>query len=201
MKRRLLLTGLVLACGLAAAQTAPANPPVRLRGTIEKYEAPLLTLRERSGEVVTLTLADKLTFQEVLPIALSAIQPGAFIGTAAVPRSDGLLESLEVVVFPEAARGSGEGHYPWDLKPESTMTNATVADLVAAPSGRRLTLRYKDGEKTVVVPDHVPVVTFKPGEPSLIRPGAKAFIVASLRDGQPVATRLVVGRDGFAPPM
>lgn len=201
MKRRLLLIGLALASGMAAAQTTPANPPVRLRGTIEKYEAPLLTLRERSGEVVTLTLADKLTFQEVLPIALSAIQPGTFIGTAAVPRGDGLLESLEVVVFPEAARGSGEGHYPWDLKPESTMTNATVADLVAAPSGRRLTLRYKDGEKTVVVPDNVPVVTFKPGEPSLIRPGAKVFIVATLQGGKPVATRLVVGRDGFTPPM
>lgn len=201
MKRRAFVVALAGVSAWVAAQTPPSNPPVRLRGTIEKFQTPLLTLRERSGEVITLTLADPLTFQEVLPIDLSAIRPGAFVGTAAVPRTDGTLESLEVVVFPEAARGTGEGHYPWDLKPESTMTNATVADLVGVPYGRRLTLRYKDGEKTVVVPDNVPVVTFKPGEPSLIRPGAKAFIVATLRDGKPVATRLVVGRDGFAPPM
>ena len=201
MKRRTFVVALSGVSAWATAQTPPSNPPVRLRGTIQKYEAPLLTLRERSGEVITLTLADPLTFQEVLPIDLSAIQPGAFVGTAAVPRTDGTLESLEVVVFPETARGTGEGHYPWDLKPDSTMTNATVADLVGVPNGRRLTLRYKDGEKTVVVPDNVPVVTFKPGEQSLIRPGAKAFIVATLRDGKPVATRLVVGRDGFAPPM
>ncbi len=189
--------------GLTVLAQTPADdpPPVRLRGVIERVELPRITLKERSGESITLTLADKLTFQEVVPIALSAIQPGSFIGTAAVPRADGRLESLEVVVFPEAARGTGEGHYPWDLKPASSMTNATVADLVQSPQGRQLTLRYKDGEKQVLVPENVPVVTFKAGETSLIVPGAKVFIVAVQRNGVPTATRLVIGRDGFAPPM
>lgn len=118
-----------------------------------------------------------------------------------VPRADGTLEALEVVVFPEAARGTGEGHYPWDLRTDSSMTNATVSSLVRSPAGRRLTLRYKDGEKTVVVPDNVPVVTFRPGEPALIKPGARVFIVAVPGEPVPVINRLVVGRDGFAPPM
>ncbi len=186
---------------IASAALAQTAPPVRLRGTIEAVEPQGLTLRERSGEVVRLVLPAKYTFQEVLPIEVTAIAPNAFIGTAAVPAADGVLEALEVVVFPESARGTGEGHYPWDLQPGSSMTNATVADLVRTADARRLTLRFKDGEKVVRVPDGVPVVTFKPGEADLIRAGAKVFIVATLVDGQPTVTRLVVGRNGFAPPM
>jgi hypothetical protein len=202
-RRQLLGIALLLAVASAHAQTAPGTdtPPVRLRGVIQAVDLPRITVKERGGETLTLVLADKLTFQEVLPIAVSAIQPGSFIGTAAVTRADGRLESLEVVVFPEAARGTGEGHYPWDLQPQSSMTNATVADLVQSANGRELTLRYKDGEKRVVVPEGVPVVTFKPGEPALIAPGAKVFIVAVQRNGVPTVTRLVVGRDGFTPPM
>lgn len=189
---------MLMAGSLALAQTAT---PVRLRGTIERADAASVTVRERSGEVITLALPAKYTFQEVYPIDIVAIQPNAFIGTAAVPGRDGALEALEVVVFPEAARGTGEGHYPWDLKADTSMTNATVADLVRQAGSRRLTLRYKDGEKTVVVPDGVPVVTFRPGEAALVRPGARVFIVAAEVGGQPTVSRLVVGRDGFAPPM
>jgi hypothetical protein len=196
--KKFLAVVLLLACTGAAAQSAA---PWRIRGTIEAFEAPRLFVKERSGQYVNLTLADNVNFQEVLPIKPDAIQPGTFVGTAAVPRADGKLESLEVVVFPEAARGSGEGHYPWDLKPQSSMTNATVAELVPAPGGKQLLLRFKGGEKTVVVPDGVPVVTFRPGSRNLIVPGAKVFVVAETRDGLPVATRLVVGRDGFEPPM
>jgi hypothetical protein len=167
-RRRLLGVTLLLAVTSAHAQTAPGpdTPPVRLRGVIQAVDLPCITVKERSGETLTLTLADKLTFQEVLPISVSAIQRGSFIGTAAVTRADGRLESLEVVVFPEAARGTGEGHYPWDLQPQSSMTNATVADLVQSANGRELTLRYQDGVKRMVVPEGVPVVTFKPGEPA-----------------------------------
>lgn len=192
---------MLMAGSLALAQTAT---PVRLRGTIEKADAASVTVRERSGELITLALPAKYTFQEVYPIDIAAIQPNAFIGTAAVPGQDGALEALEaleVVVFPESARGTGEGHYPWDLKADTSMTNATVADLVHQAGSRRLTLRYKDGEKTVVVPDGVPVVTFRPGEAALVRPGARVFIVAAEVGGQPTVSRLVVGRDGFAPPM
>ena len=109
--------------------------------------------------------------------------------------------ALEVVVFPEAARGTGEGHYPWDLKPESSMTNATVANLARSSDGRTLSLRYKEGEKTVIVPDGIPVVTLRPGDRSLIVPGAKVFIVAEPGDDQFTVRRLMIGRNGFQPPM
>lgn len=197
-----LLATLLLACSLAAAQSpAGAPPPVRLRGTVEKFEPPRLTIKERSGELITLVLAENLALQEVLPIDIASIEPGAFIGTAAAPNAAGALEALEVVVFPEAARGTGEGHYPWDLSPHSTMTNATVAHLARSAQGRTLTLRYREGEKAVLVPDGVPVVTFKPAGRELIQAGAKVFVVAALRDGQPTAMRLIVGRNGFTPPM
>ncbi|SDM51920.1 hypothetical protein [Polaromonas sp. JS666] len=194
---------------LALAQSpAPANPTVRLRATIEKIDASSLTVRERSGEVITLVRPAAMDVSEVFPLALADIKPGSYIGTAAMPQADGSQLALEVVVFPEAARGTGEGHRPWDLRPESTMTNATVADLAAAPStvpgGQKLTLRYKDGEKTVIVPPDAPVVSFKPGkadENTLLVPGAKVMITAQEQGGKPTALRVIVGRNGFAPPM
>jgi hypothetical protein len=126
---------------------------------------------------------------------------GSYIGTAAMPAADGTLNALEVLVFPEAARGTGEGHVAWDLQPGSTMTNATVVEVAAAPQGRTLKLRYKDGEKTVAVPDGVPIVTFKPGDRSLLVPGAKVLVTAQSRDGKATALRAIAGRNGFAPPM
>ena len=183
-------------------------PTVRLRATIEKVDATSITVKERSGEVITLVRPADMDVSEVYPLALADIKPGSYIGTAAMPQPDGTQLALEVLVFPEAARGTGEGHRPWDLRPDSTMTNATVADLAAAPStvpgGQKLTLKYKDGEKTVIVPAGVPVVSFKPGkmdEQALVVPGAKALITAQVKDGKPTALRMVVGRNGFAPPM
>lgn len=194
---------------LAWAQTsAPSNPTVRVRGTIEKVEPASITVRERSGEVITLVRPADMAVSEVLPLKLADIRPGSYVGTAAMPQADGTQLALEVLVFPEAARGTGEGHFPWDLQPQSTMTNATVADLVAAPAsvpgGQKLLLKYKDGEKTVIVPPTAPVVTFKPGkedENALVIPGAKVMITAQVRDGKPTALRMIVGRNGFAPPM
>ena len=120
---------------LAGAQPAPAAPSLRLRATIESVDATSMTVKERSGEVVRLALADNLMVNEVLPIELSALKSGAYVGTAAMPRADGTLEAIEVLVFPESARGSGEGHRPYDLRPGSTMTNATVADLDVGAAG------------------------------------------------------------------
>lgn len=197
MKRHLIVL-LALACGVAAAQ---GSPPVRLRATVVSYAAPNLVIKERSGKFISLTVPDETGVVEVIPTDITSIQPGSFIGTAALPRADGKLESLEVVVFPEAARGTGEGHYPWDLKPESSMTNATVADLARSANGRTLILRYKDGEKTVIVPDGVPIVTFRPGDRTLIVPGAKVFIVADVSDNQFTVRRLMIGRNGLTPPM
>ncbi len=196
--KRFLIVALGLACAVAAAQ---GTPPVRLRATVVSYSAPNLVVKERSGKVISLTVPEDIGVVEVIPTDITAIQPGSYIGTAALPRADGKLESLEVVVFPEAARGAGEGHYPWDLKPDSSMTNATVAELARSANGRTLILRYKDGEKTVIVPNGVPIVTFRPGDRTLIVPGAKVFIVADVSDDQFTVRRLLIGRNGLTPPM
>ena len=201
--RKLVATIVCLLTLHAGAQPAPAAaaPPIRLRATIESVGATSMVVKERGGEIVTLALADNLSVSEMLPIELSALQPGAFIGTAAMPQPDGTLRALGVTVFPESARGSGEGHRPWDLQPGSTMTNATVADLAGGAQGRRLTLKYKDGEKTVVVPDDVQAVTFRPADRTLLVPGARVIVTAEMRDGRPTATRVLAGRNGFAPPL
>lgn len=193
---------------VAPAATPVAAPVVRLRGTVEKIEPGLLTVKERSGEVITLVLPDKTPLSEVLPIAMSDIKAGSFIGTAAMPKADGSLEALEVLVFPEAARGTGEGHYPWDLQPQSTMTNATVADVMGTTSTtsssngvNTLKLKYKDGEKTLTVSPSTPIVTFKPAGMDLLVVGAKVLVNAQERDGKPTALRILAGRNGFTPPM
>ena len=197
--KKILFAALALCAAAVTAQ--PAAPSMRLRGTVEKFDATSLVIKERNGETMTLALADNFSVSEVLPIDPGAIQAGAFIGTAAMPGPDGSLAALEVLVFPEAPRGTGEGHSPWDLQPGSTMTNATVAAIAPGAKGRTMTLRYKDGEKTIVVPDGIPIVTLKPGDRSLLVPGAKVIVTAQLRNGQPTALRATAGRNGFAPPM
>jgi hypothetical protein len=198
MKRTLLA---MLALCSAAVLAQPAAPTMRLRGTIEKVDATSLVVKERSGETMTLALAENFTVSEVLPIDPAAIQTGSFIGTASLPGADGTLAALEVLVFPESARGTGEGHSPWDLQPGSQMTNATVGAVVPGAKGRMVTLHYKDGEKTILIPDGVPVVTLKPGDRSLLVPGAKVMVTAQVRNGQPTALRITAGRNGFQPPM
>ena len=197
---RVLLAGLAASLVLsAAAQTAP--PSVRLRGSIEKLEGSMMQLRERSGELYALSMPAGLNITEVYPIELTAIQPGSFIGSAAMPGPDGSLVALEVHVFPEAQRGTGEGHRAFDLQPRSTMTNATVAELEATPSGRTLRLKYKDGEKTLSVPVSMPVVTYRPGDASLLVVGARINVVVEKRGEALVLTRVTAGRNGFVPPM
>jgi hypothetical protein len=194
----------VLSIGLLSfASLALAQSPVRLRGVVEKIDASTLTFKERSGEVLTLQLPAAYPIQEIFPIGMSAIEPNAFLGIATVTRADGVLEALEVLVFPEAARGAGEGHYAWDLQSGSSMTNATVANLVRVGNARTLTMKYKDGEKTIFVPESVPVVTFKPADVQLLVSGAFAMVTAVLKDGDilPTVARVVVGRNGFKPPM
>ena len=198
----------LLVTGTLALAQAPAQPNIRLRATIEAVDATTITVKERSGEIITLVRPADMSVAEVFPLALADIKPGSFIGTAAMPQADGSQVALEVLVFPEAARGTGEGHFPWDLQPQSTMTNATVADLAAAPAnvpgGQKLTLKYKTGEKIVIVPTGTPVVSFKPAnadQQTLLVPGAKVVITAQEKDGKPTALRVLVGRNGFNPPM
>ena len=185
----------------AAVVAQPAPTSMRLRGTVEKADATALVVKQRNGEITTLAYADNFVVSEVLAVDPATLQAGTFIGTAAVPAADGSLSALEVLVFPEAARGTGEGHSPWDLQAGATMTNATVASIAAVNGVRTMTLRYKDGEKTIRVPEGVPIVTVKPGDRSLLVPGAKVMITAQMRNGQPTALRAIAGRDGFQPPM
>ncbi len=185
---------------LQAVPVVAAARPIRLRGTITAVRPDALSVRLRSGEMVDLVLPATLVVNEVYPIELAQIQPGSFIGVGAMPQADGTQRAIAVTVFPESARGTGEGHYPFDLQPQSTMTNATVADTVAAPEGRRLQLRYKDGEKTIIVPPGSPVVTFRPGDRGLLVAGASVSLTAQEIDGRPTATRINAGRNGFALP-
>lgn len=195
---------LSLAASLGLAQTtvltAPAVSAARVRGTIQAVAPGTLTVKDRSGEVLELVLPPKVTVSEVYPMALADIQPGSFIGTAAMPQADGTERAIAVTVFPESARGAGEGHRPFDMLPQSTMTNATVADVVASPKGRTLQLKYKDGERAIVVPLDAPVVSFKPGDPSLLVVGASVSLTAQLVDGKPTITRINAGRNGFQLP-
>jgi len=198
--KKFLLFLLAMTIGAAAfAQSAP--PPMRLRGTIEKIDPASMILKERNGQTMTLALADNLTVSEVFPVDPAMIQSGVFIGTAAMPGADGALSALEVLVFPEAMRGTGEGHSQWDLQPGSTMTNATVASIAPGAKGRTMMLRYKDGTQTIVVPEGIPVVTLKPADRSLLVPGAKVILTAQVRDGRPTVVRATAGRNGFEPPM
>ena len=192
---------LSLAASLSLAQTtASSAPAVRVRGTIQAVAPGALTVKDRSGEVLELVLPPKVTVSEVYPMALADIQPGSFIGTAAMPQADGTERAIAVTVFPESARGAGEGHRPFDMLPQSTMTNATVADVVASPKGRTLQLKYKDGERAIVVPLDAPVVSFKPGDASLLVVGASVSLTAQLVDGKPTITRINAGRNGFQLP-
>lgn len=192
---------LVVLAFLSAAAVAQTAPTTRLRGSIEKVDASSIVIKERNGQTITLALPDTLRVSEVVAIDPAAIQSGTFVGTTAVPGADGSLSAVEVHVFPESARGTGEGHRPWDLSPGSTMTNATVTSVSRGAGGRRMTLRYQDGEKTIVVPEGIPVITMKPADRSLLVPGAKVMVTAESRNGQPTALRITAGRNGFAPPM
>jgi hypothetical protein len=199
------LRALVLTCGAAlvaaSALAQPASPTVRMRGTVQAISADSLSVKDRaSGEVVVLALTDKLVVGEVYPIALSDIQANSYIGVAALPQADGTQRAIAVTVFPESARGAGDGHRPFDLTPQSTMTNATVADVVTAPTGRTLQLKYKDGEKTIVVPNDAPVVTFRPADRSLLVPGASVSLSARMIGDKPTALRVNAGKNGFVLP-
>ena len=182
---------------LLAASAATAKTRVLVRGTISKIDGQTVTVATREGTTDTIGLADKWTVALVEPIAVSAIKPGAFVGIASLGN-----EALEVLVFPEAMRGAGEGHYPWDLEPQSMMTNATVATVAQASDGQTLKLDYKGGTQTIHVKPGTPVVTFAPGRQSDAKPGAKVFIGAKkAADGTLTASRLNVGKDGMMPPM
>lgn len=206
MNKRLLIAlaaSLLLPGGLSVAQPAPAAAPgpVRLRGAIDAVGPDFLDVTTRSGSKVHMQLPGTARVVAVVSAKLSDIAPDSYIGTAAAPQPDGSLKALEVHIFPPSMRGAGEGSRPWDLEGGSTMTNGTVGSLVGT-SGRTATVRYGDGEKKVVIPDDVPIVTFDPSDRTALKPGAKVVVNGQrTADGSLTVASVSVGKDGLAPPM
>jgi hypothetical protein len=178
-------------------------PPVRIRGTIESVDGAMLMIKSREGDSLKVRMTDNVAVFGVAKTELSEIKPGSYIGVSAMPEPDGTQKALAVHIFPESQRGAAEGFRPWDLRPNSTMTNATVAETVKGTDGQNILVKYKDGEKKVVVPPGTPVVTFVTGDKSEVKPGAKIIIFGAVKkdDGVLEANRVNIGRDGITPPM
>jgi hypothetical protein len=200
---RALVASLTVISVFASVAWAQQPPPVRIRGTIESVDGATLMIKSREGESLKVRMTDNVAVFGVAKTELSEIKPGSYIGVSAMPEPDGTQKALAVHIFPESQRGAAEGFRPWDLKPNSTMTNATVAETVKGTDGQNILVKYKDGEKKVVVPPGTPVVTFVTGDKSEVKPGAKIIIFGAVKkdDGVLEANRVNIGRDGIAPPM
>jgi hypothetical protein len=194
------LAGLLVA-GLLPIATAQ-EPPVRVRGTIERVDGDVYVVKARGGTELKVKLADNATVVALTKASLADIKQGSYVGVAGLPQADGSQKALEVHIFPESMRGVGDGHRGWDLQPSSTMTNGNVEQTTTSSDGQVLTLKYKDGEKKIVVPPDTPIVVYVPGEKSELKAGAAIFISAATKqpDGTLQAPRVNVGR-GVAPPM
>jgi hypothetical protein len=200
IRMKLSIAALALASVTTAAFAADAKP-ARIRGDIVSATGDTLTVHRRSGDTVKIALKADTPVSALKNIKLEDIKPGSFVGTAAMTGTDGKLTATEVLVFPEAARGTGEGHYAWDMGPKSSMTNANVDQVVTGTSGRDLKLSYKGGSNSVTVPANVPVVTIAPATRDDLKPGKQVFVVASPQGSDYAAQRIVVEKDGVKPPM
>jgi hypothetical protein len=197
------------AVGLAAlmlaafGSTASAQDTVRVRGTIDRVEGPLYVVKARDGTELKVALMDNGIVVALVKASLSDIKQGLFVGSTGMPQPDGSQKAIEVHIFPEAMRGTGEGHYPWDLQADSTMTNANVEESVPSVDGQTLTLKYKTGEKKIIVTPQTAIVTYNPGNKADLKPGTKIFIGAAKKqpDGTLQAARINYGKDGITPPM
>jgi hypothetical protein len=200
-RRKALVLGalFVLTAGAAYAETTP----VRVRGTVVSLEGNKLVVHPKTGDDITVMLNDNYGAVAVEKASMADIKEGTFIGTATVTQPDSSLKSLEVVVFPDKMRGTGEGHYPWDLGSKSMMTNATVSNAVKGVDGQTITVTYKGGEKKIDVPANVPVVTLVPGaDKAEIKPGAIVFVPTQKQeDGSLHGGAVLFGKDGLTPPM
>jgi len=200
--------GFLRVLGMIALLSAPTasvltqDAPVRVRGTIDWVEGDTYIVKARGGAELKVTLAEKATVVALIKASLADIKQGSYVGVSGMPQADGSQKALEVHIFPEAMRGVGDGHRGWDLQPTSTMTNGNVEQATASSDGQVLMLKYKDGEKKIVVSSDTPIVVYVPGERSELKPGASIFIAAAVKqpDGSLQAPRVNVGR-GVAPPM
>jgi Domain of unknown function (DUF5666) len=194
----------VFAASILAASVGEAQSPpqVRVRGTIDSVSGQTLTMKARDGAAVTIKLADSTPVRAVVKASLADVKQGSFVGATGMPQPDGTQKAIEIHIFPEALRGTGEGSRPWDSTPNSSMTNGAVDSQVAVSDGNKIVLKYKDGEKTLVVTPDTAIVAYAPATMADVKPGAKAFVTAAKQpDGTLTASNIAVGRDGVTPPM
>jgi hypothetical protein len=204
MTRRALSAAAFALLFVASMSFAQQPPQVRVRGTVEAVDGSMLTVKSRDGQTTYhIKLADNAAVRGIIKASLTDIKDNSFIGVTGMPQADGSQKAVEIHIFPDALRGTGEGHRPWDLMPNSTMTNAAVAQMVKGVEGNEITLKYKEGDKKIVVTPETVIVAFVPGDKSELKPGAKIFIggAAKKDDGTLEAAAINVGRDGLTPPM
>jgi hypothetical protein len=205
ISRSLISRTLAVTCFALVCLTLPASAQetVRIRGMIESIEGPVFVVKNRDGAELKLTVTDKPLFVAIVKATIADIKPGMFVGATGVTQPDGTQKAIEVHIFPESMRGTGEGHYDWDLKPKTKMTNANVEQTVAGVDGQTLTVKYKDGEKKVLVTPETAVVTYVAGDRSDLKPGIKVFVGAAKKqpDGTVQTPRITYGKDGLTPPM
>jgi hypothetical protein len=183
------------------ALPALAQDTVRIRGTVERIEGPVFVVKTRDGSEMKLTVTDNPLFVVIVPAKMSDIKPGMFVGSAGMMQQDGSQKAIEVHIFPESMRGTGEGHYDWDLLPKSKMTNGNVEQAVTGVDGPVLSVKYKDGEKKLVVTPQTVVVTYEMGKRDEIQPGTRIFVAAAKKqaDGTFQTPRITYGRNGEGP--
>lgn len=186
---------LLFATSFAAAQ---APQTVRVRATLENVSVPMLTAKSRDGAEMKIKLADNAPVNEVVPMSLADIKDNSYIAVTAMPQPDGTQKAVAILIFPEALRGVAEGFRPWDLEPNSTMTNATVAEQVKSTDGQTITVKYKDGDKKVLVTPATIIVTYKKAAASDLKAGQKIFVAAAkkLDDGTLEAPNVAYGDVG-----
>jgi hypothetical protein len=202
MKTFVVVLGTISGFSATSVVVAQAADAVRVRGTVVSFEPSLLTVKTREGDTEAIKLAAAWKVSGVAKASADQIKPGDFVGIASVAKADGGSGALEVVIFPAALKGTGEGDRPWDLQPNSRMTNGTIAD-VTDVDGRTVTLTYDNGQKKqIAIPQTTPIVTFAPAAPGDLKPGATVFVNAERgSDGTLTAGRVVVGNNGIVPPM
>jgi hypothetical protein len=197
--RRLALAVLLTLVSAAMSWSAHAATS-RIRGTIVEFDADKITVAKRDGGVEPVAIDADTRFLEVVPVGIDAIKQGSYIGVAGLPQPDGKIRALGVMVFPEAARGTAEGHFPFDLQPESTMTNATVAKVEQVQGGREVVVTYQGGSQTIDIADPEKIASFTLADRSVLKDGAKATVIVDEADSLPKARTVLVGKDGFTPP-
>jgi hypothetical protein len=195
------LAALSLALICIALPASAADDTVRIRGTIERVEGPIYVVKNRDGAELKLTVTDNPLFVAIAPSTMADIKPGMFVGSAGTMQPDGTQKAIEVHIFPESMRGTGEGHYDWDLKPQTKMTNGNVEQTVAGVDGPLLSVKYKDGEKKLMVTPETVVVTYVPGNKDDLKPGTRIFVAAAKKqpDGTLQTPRITYGRNGAGP--